>query len=57
MIRALRKRHFWMMLTVALIVPALVVMALLLRRPLPKPDRDLETVGTIRPGVAPVVED
>jgi len=57
MIRALRRRHFWMIITVALIVPALLAMALLLRRPLPKPDRDLETTGTIRSDVAPLVED
>ena len=52
MIRALRKRHLWMLFAIALIVPALLAAALLLRRPLPKPDHALESRET----PAPVVE-
>ena len=43
MIRALRRRHLWMIAAIALIVPVLLAMALLSRRPLPKPDPSLET--------------
>ncbi len=58
MIRALRKRHLWMMVAIALIVPALLAAALLLRRPLPKPDHALESRETpVDPTNAPVVED
>lgn len=58
MIRALRKRHLWMMVAIALIVPALLAAALLLRRPLPKPDHALETSDSpVNSETAPVVED
>ncbi len=58
MIRALRKRHLWMIFAIALIVPALLAAALLLRRPLPKPDHALETSDSpVRSDTAPVVED
>ena len=58
MIRALRKRHLWMMVAIALIVPALLAAVLLLRRPLPKPDHALETSDSpVRSDTAPVVED
>lgn len=58
MIRALRKRHLWMMVAIALIVPALLAAALLLRRPLPKPDPALESRETpVDTTTAPVVED
>ena len=58
MIRALRKRHLWMMLAIALIVPALLAAVLLLRHPLPKPDPELESSDDpIHSGVAPVLGD
>ena len=44
MIRALRRRHRWMMLVLALIVPVLLAAALWLRKPLPTPDATKETV-------------
>ena len=44
MIRTLRRRHRWMILLLALIVPALLAAALLLRDPLPEPDRAREVV-------------
>jgi len=56
MIRVLRKRHFRMMLAIALIVPALLVAALLLRRPLPKPVTE-SSASPVDSEIAPVVED
>ena len=57
MIRALRKRHLWMMVVLALIVPALLAAALLLRRPLAKPDPAIETTDNPVSDVAPTVDD
>ena len=58
MIRALRKRHLRMILLIALIVPALLAAALLLRRPLAKPNHALESRETpVDSTNAPVVED
>jgi len=51
MIRALRRRHRWMILVLALVVPALLAAALWLRKPVPEPDPGKETVE------APVVAD
>jgi len=44
MIRALRRRHRWMILLLALVVPALLAAALWLRKPVPEPDPEQETV-------------
>jgi hypothetical protein len=57
MIRALRKRHFRMMILIALIVPALLAAALLLRRPLAKPDPARETRDNPVRDLAPTVHD
>ena len=58
MIRQLRKRHLWMIVAIALIVPALLAAALLLRRPLPKPDHALETNDNpVASDAAPVLGD
>ena len=57
MIRALRKRHLWMLVAMALIVPALLAAALLLRRPLAKPDPAIETTDNPVSDVAPTVDD
>ncbi len=55
MIRALRRRHFWTMVVIALVLPALFVTILLLRRPLPKPDPAKESRDA--PVDAPVAGD
>jgi hypothetical protein len=57
MIRVLRKRHLWMLVAMALIVPALLAAALLLRRPLAKPDPAIETTDNPVSDVAPTVDD
>lgn len=57
MIRPLRKRHLRMILLIAAIVPALLAAALLLRRPLSKPDPLLETDTNPVSDVAPRVDD
>lgn len=57
MIRALRKRHLRMIFLIALIVPALLAAALLLRRPPAKPDPDLETSDNPVQEIAPEVSE
>lgn len=57
MIRALRKRHLRMMIAIAVIVPALLAAALLLRRPLAKPDPAIETSDNPVLGIAPKIND
>ncbi len=57
MIRALRKRHLRMMIAIAVIVPALLAAALLLRRPLAKPDPAIETSDNPVRGIAPKIND
>lgn len=57
MIRQLRKRHLGMILLIAAIVPALLAAALLLRRPLSKPDPARETDANPVGEVAFTVDD